>query len=326
MKQYIKERIWIILLLLPVYLLIFYITIIRQDYEILMPGDITPVEEKVFIENGYEQEGSINSVFVYSLSKSTVFMNKFAENLVGVDVREMNPSYSLLTPDEIRNRGKVYYDTGMQYSIIHAYKSAGNLIEYDLDGLLVSYIFKDTIQGDLEIGDKITAINGYEIEKLEDISLTFDLDEVTFTTSRGDVILKRNENSKFGFIIRSNFDITKSEPNFEIEETSTMGSSGGLLQTLSLFNQLTEFDYTYGLKIAGTGSITDAGDVLEIGGVRQKVLAADRKNVDIFFVPSENYEVAKEVWNKIKTDMKLVKVDTFIDAINYLIEYGDENA
>ncbi len=330
MKKYLLEKRIFIIILLPFYIAILFLTTIRQDYSILLPGDITPVVDKVFVENSYEQTGTINSVYVFSLPRTTLVMNRFASLLVGTDINQMGDSYSLLTPEEIKTRGKISYDTGMQYSIIHAYDSAGMSLDYALDGVLVSYIYKDVLVGDLQIGDRITAVNGVETVNISDFfDALEDLESATFTTDRGDVFLERQDVegvSKFGFVIKYNYEFQSSSPAFEITETSTMGSSGGLLQTLSLFNQLTEIDFTYGLTIAGTGTITKEGYVGVIGGIEQKIIAANREKVDIFFVPSGNFESAFTTWDKINSNMKLVKVDTFLDAINYLKEYGDENA
>ncbi|XMB87346.1 S16 family serine protease [Mycoplasmatota bacterium WC44] len=330
MIDYLKEKKWIILLLAPLYIVILIYTCYRQDYEIILPGDITPIVDKVTVESNNEQSGSFNSVFVYSLDKTTPFMNKFAKLLYGVVVREMSESYSLLTLDEMRTRGKIYYNTGMQYSLIYAFMNTDKYLEYEFDGVLVSYIYKDVILGDLKIGDKIISVDGNEIDNIEEFIALIDNigDEATFTTERGDVLLKKNtvkENKVFGFSVRPNYKLISSEPQYKISKTNTQGSSAGLLQTLSIFNQLTETDYTFGLKIAGTGTINEFGYVGPIGAVEQKIITADRNNVDLFFVAKDNYEDAYNMISQINTDMKLVSVEKFSDAISYLMEFGDKN-
>lgn len=330
MIEYLKEKKWIILLLSPLYIVILIYTCYRIDYEILLPGDITPIVDKVTVESNNEQTGSFNSVFVYVLEKTTPFMNKFAEKLSGVKVREMGKSYSLLTLDEMNTSGKLYYDTGMQYSLIYAFMNTNKYLEYEFDGILVSYIYKDVILGDLEIGDKIIAVNGNELSDMNEfVDIIENLgDEATFTTERGDFFLEKNTvegNKVFGFSVRPNYKLISSDPQYKISKTNTQGSSAGLLQTLSIFNQLTETDYTYGLKIAGTGTINELGFVGVIGAVEQKIIAANRNNVDLFFVAKDNYDDAYTMLSQIDTDMKLVSVEAFSDAISYLIEYGEKN-
>ncbi len=97
--------------------------------------------------------------------------------------------------------------------------------------------------------------------------------------------------------------------------------------SLEIYDQLTEGDLTKGHQIAGTGEIDYEGNVGRIGGIDKKVVAADREGVEVFFAPNEggrggdsNYEVAKKKAKEIDTDMVIVPVDTFDDAIKYLKE------
>ena len=58
--------------------------------------------------------------------------------------------------------------------------------------------------------------------------------------------------------------------------------------SLEIYNQLTLGDLTKGYQIAGTGTIDEGGKVGPIGGIGQKVVAADHSGADIFFAPNEN--------------------------------------
>ena len=89
----------------------------------------------------------------------------------------------------------------------------------------------------------------------------------------------------------------------------------------NLYNALTEEDITHGLNIVGTGSILASGEVEEIGGVKYKVLAAAKKNADIFFCPEENYKEAEETKAKRNLNIDIVSVANLSDAINYLENY-----
>src|SRR5690625_5818159 len=86
---------------------------------------------------------------------------------------------------------------------------------------------------------------------------------------------------------------------------------------LTIYNQLTKEDVSNGLKIAGTGELDYEGNVLPIGGIDKKVIAADKEDVDILFAPSfkahraSNYEVAKETAEEIDSDLEIVPVKKF---------------
>ena len=104
-------------------------------------------------------------------------------------------------------------------------------------------------------------------------------------------------------------------------DTQVGGPSAGLMFTLEIYNQLTPGDLTQGHRIAGTGTITKEGVVGPIGGVVHKIVAADRKEAEIFFVPKQNYQEAEAKAEQIGTKMKLVPVNTVDDALAYLKHY-----
>ena len=113
-------------------------------------------------------------------------------------------------------------------------------------------------------------------------------------------------------------------PPVKIKSGNIGGPSAGLMFSLEIYNQLTEEDITKGHYIAGTGEIDYDGRVKRIGGIDKKVVAADKEGIEIFFAPNEegasdsNYQEAKATAEKIKTDMKIIPVDTFDDALTYL--------
>ena len=67
-----------------------------------------------------------------------------------------------------------------------------------------------------------------------------------------------------------------------------------------------------------TYTIDEDGNVGAIGGVKYKMLGAQKDGADIFFVPKENYDEAKKVYKKNNLSFELVMVETFDEAINYL--------
>ncbi|WMT43541.1 PDZ domain-containing protein [Paenibacillus sp. D2_2] len=118
-------------------------------------------------------------------------------------------------------------------------------------------------------------------------------------------------------------EVRKVEPAVEDQEvkfvdTRIGGPSAGLMFTLEIYNQLTPGDLSKGYRIAGTGTIDENGTVGEIGGVQFKIVAAERQHADIFFVPVNNYDIAKAKADQIGSKMKLVKVQTAQEALEYL--------
>ena len=65
--------------------------------------------------------------------------------------------------------------------------------------------------------------------------------------------------------------------NVTVNTDEIGGPSAGFMFSLEIYNQLTEDDLTRGYNIAGTGTIAPNGKVGEIGGIHQKVIAADKE-------------------------------------------------
>jgi Lon-like protease len=92
------------------------------------------------------------------------------------------------------------------------------------------------------------------------------------------------------------------------------GPSAGLIFTLSVYNSLISQDLTGGRRIAGTGTINLDGSVGPIGGVKQKIFAAEAVGAQYFLCPADNYADALSVARTIK----VVKVATVQQAIDFL--------
>jgi len=92
------------------------------------------------------------------------------------------------------------------------------------------------------------------------------------------------------------------------------GPSAGLMFTLTVYNLLSPVDLTGGHKIAGTGTISPDGSVGPIGGVEQKVVAAEMVGAEYFFAPAENYADALKAAHRIK----VIKVETVEQAVAFL--------
>ncbi len=99
-----------------------------------------------------------------------------------------------------------------------------------------------------------------------------------------------------------------------IESGDVGGPSAGLMWAVGIVDLLTPDDLTGGRTVAGTGDIDLDGNVGAIGGITEKLVAAERAGAELFFVPEANMEEAREA----PVDLELVSVATLDDALRSL--------
>ena len=66
------------------------------------------------------------------------------------------------------------------------------------------------------------------------------------------------------------------------------GPSAGLVFALAIYDKITDGPLLAGRHLAGTGKITPDGDVQAIGGIQEKIAAAQKSGATAFFVPAAN--------------------------------------
>ena len=82
--------------------------------------------------------------------------------------------------------------------------------------------------------------------------------------------------------------------------------------SLGIYDKLTPDDLTGGAFVAGTGTIDDSGKVGEIGGIRQKLVAARERGATLFLVPEGN---CAEALMDPPAGLRLARVGTFDQAL-----------
>ena len=73
--------------------------------------------------------------------------------------------------------------------------------------------------------------------------------------------------------------------------------------------------------VAMTGEITLRGNVLAIGGLNEKLLAAQRSGIETVLIPKENEKDLKEIPEKVKEGLKIISVEKIEDAVKHV--FGD---
>ncbi|MCE2526428.1 MAG: PDZ domain-containing protein, partial [Actinomycetia bacterium] len=94
------------------------------------------------------------------------------------------------------------------------------------------------------------------------------------------------------------------------------GPSAGMNYTQAEIDLKDEGNLTDGRVVAGTGTISMDGSVGAIGGIRQKLVAAEAAGADVVLVPKDNYAEATTA----PVDVEIVAVESISDAVSYLRE------
>ena len=84
------------------------------------------------------------------------------------------------------------------------------------------------------------------------------------------------------------------------------GPSAGIAMCTTLVSVLTGIPVR--ANVAMTGEITLRGQVLPIGGLKEKLLAAHRGGIDTVLIPQENERDLKEIPDNIKSSLKIIPV------------------
>ena len=324
LKKFIKENYKFILSLLFIFIFFFY----ELPFVIYRPGGTVDLSKRVLVENGYKSEGKLSMSYV-SMMKGNIPFVLLSFLIPNWDlVKTEKITYENESLEETIETDKIFLEEGLDNATISAYQLAGKEIKIiDVDPVIV-YIADDA-KTDLEIGDQIITIDNKEFDFLNELqgyisSLTKD-SVVEIRVLRDDkevlchaTLFEMEGILKIGISIANKYEI-ETNPKVTIEtKESESGSSGGLMTALSVYNALVEEDITKGKNIVGTGSIDIDGNVGEIGGVKYKLLGAEKKHADVFLCPVENYEEAKNIQEKNHLKVNIISVKTLQEAVEAL--------
>ena len=86
------------------------------------------------------------------------------------------------------------------------------------------------------------------------------------------------------------------------------GPSAGIAMVTSIVSSITKIPVNK--DVAMTGEVTVTGQVLPIGGLKEKLLAAHRAGIKEVLIPKENKKDLIDIPNKVKDDIKITTVET----------------
>ncbi len=101
------------------------------------------------------------------------------------------------------------------------------------------------------------------------------------------------------------------------------GPSAGITMATAVISALTGLPVNK--NVAMTGEITLRGRVLPIGGLKEKVLAANRAGITKILIPIENKRDAEEIPDNVKRKLELVFVSNMDEVLQHALVRKEEN-
>lgn len=154
--------------------------------------------------------------------------------------------------------------------------------------------------------------------------------KTTFTGSLGDVMQESIKTAMT--VVRSRADILRINPEFHekrdihvhVPEGATPkdGPSAGIAMCTALVSSLT--GNPVNCDVAMTGEITLRGEVLAIGGLKEKLLAAHRGGIKVVIIPKDNERDLEEIPDNVKKDLSIHPVQWIDDVLKLALQENPE--
>jgi Lon-like protease len=329
--------------------LLYAMLLVPTPYYVYMPGTVEDVGPMVKLGELKETERQ------GSFLMTTVMVGQ--SNWLSVFLAAFDPSKELRKKETVlQGRTEKEYEQRQGYVMLHsqsdaiqaAYKLANVAHRIQSQGVMILAVSQGYGAAEtLKPGDKLLTLDGEKIdssETLMDLIRARKPDETVHLSyqrrgivEQADVKLRASSKdasvAMLGITPADMLAVRSEDPakQVSIEAGEIGGPSAGFMFALEIYDRLQPEDWTKGYRIAGTGTITPQGDICAIGGIRQKIAAAEREGVDIFFTPTDkeppecnlaapvaNTSDARDQAEKLDAKLQIVPVRSIVEALDYL--------
>ena len=308
--------------------------VLPSDSYLLLPDTAKPLADKVEVE-GEKPHSPGGIYYVDVVVREASLLEKVAP-MTRPDGADLVPAQALVPPGstfrERRRQNLRQMDRSQEIAAAVALRSLGYDVKAEPEGALVVAVADGApAEGKLQPTDLIVAVDGKPVRTPDDLRRLIgthepgesvrlrvrrgtDVEEITVGT-----IASPDEAGRpiVGIQVEQSADI-RLPLDVEIDLAGVGGPSAGLAFALDIVEEL-RGNVDHGLKVAATGEIELDGDVLPIGGVKQKVIGAQRSGADVFLVPAgDNAREAR----RHAGDLRIIPVESFRQALQALATLG----
>ena len=179
-----------------------------------------------------------------------------------------------------------------------------------------------------QVGGELLTIEAIAVTGKGKTIMTGSLGDVMQESIQAAITVVRSRAQSLGLrtSFHENFDL-----HIHVPEGATPkdGPSAGVGMCTALVSALTAIPVRF--DVAMTGEITLRGQVLKIGGLKEKLLAAHRGNIKTVIIPADNERDLIEIPDNIKDDLEIVPVRWIDQVLEHALQYqptplsSDEN-
>jgi PDZ domain-containing protein len=326
-----SRRVWLALIAVPLALLgvAAVLWLVPSDHYIVLPDRARLVDPLVNVP-GEEGAGGRDGIYMVDVrvSRASLLERIFPSIYEGatlVPERFLNPEG--VSDRQRRTSSLNEMSRSQQVAITVALRELGREVTVEALGAEVVLVLPGSpAEGNLFVGDVIVAARGESVrtrsglleamkpvEPGAEVELTVRREGKTVrltlgtraadeSPTRAIVGIQVEDAQRFDFPV-----------DVEIDAGSIGGPSAGLAFALDILDELGR-EVDDGRRVVATGAITLDGDVLAIGGIRQKVVGARDAGADVFLVPDRNAAEAR----RYADDLEIVAVSNFDEALSEL--------
>ena len=304
--------------------------VLPSDDYLVLPDTAKPLAERVQVE-GEKPHPPGGIYYVDVVLRKASLLEELA-SVTRPDGASLVSQQTLVPPGsnfgERRRQNLRQMDRSQEVAAAVALRELGYDVKAEPEGALVVAVAADApATGKLAPTDVVVAVDGKTVRTPDDLRRLIATHEpgetVKLRVRRGPAtrevevgtIASPNEAGRpiVGIQVEQSADI-QLPIDVEIDLAGVGGPSAGLAFALDIVEEL-RGTVDRGLKVAATGELELDGDVLPIGGVKQKVIGARRSGADVFLVPAgDNATEAR----RHAGDLPIVPVESFRQALQAL--------
>ena len=165
------------------------------------------------------------------------------------------------------------------------------------------------------VGGEILAVDATVMSGSEKLTITGQIGDVMKESALAALSYLRSNYKDFG--LTKNFQKGK-EIHIHLPEGAIPkdGPSAGITLAMAMYSAFANRPARN--DVAMTGEITLRGNVLPIGGLNEKLLAAKRSGISTVLIPKENERDLTEIKDSVKEGLNIVPIEYIKDAVKYL--------